>query len=88
MDVDNEMFEKVYKVPSEAWFEIARWTRETNNLSQSQRDTADALGRLVTTGTTFYDGQVIQGAHILDDACQQGFLNIINPNPPWYPYRV
>ena len=88
MNADNEMFEKVDKLPSETWFEIARWARETNKLSAPQRDTADSLGTLVTRGTPFSDKQVIPGSQILDDACQQGFLERVNPKPPWYPYRV
>lgn len=88
MSINNEMFEKVDRVPSEAWFEIARWARETNKLSAPQRNTADLLGRLVTRGTAFSDGQVIQSSQILDDACQQGFLERVDPKPPWYPYRV
>ena len=88
MNVDKKMFEKVDRVPSEAWFEIARWARELDKLSPSQRDTADLLGRLVTRGTAFSDEQMIQGSQILDDACQQGFLERVNPKPPWYPYRV
>ena len=69
---DQKTIAEVMEVPSEKWFEIARWAKETDNLQAWQRSISFSLGKLLARGGTPSRKQAIQGLKILKEARQFG----------------
>ena len=67
------MISEVMNIPSEKWFEIARWAKETDNLQAWQRSISFSIGKLLARGNTPSRKQAIQGVKILKEARQFGF---------------
>lgn len=70
---DQKIIAEVVEVPSEKWFEIARWAKETDNLQVWQRSISFSIGKLLARGGTPSRKQAIQGVKILDEAKRFGF---------------
>ena len=60
-------------VAADAWFAIANWAKETDNLAPWQRKIAFSVGRRIGTGTPPSTKQALQGVRILDEARDRGF---------------
>ncbi len=70
---EQKMISEVMNIPSEKWFEIARWAKETDNLQAWQRSISFSIGKLLARGNTPSRKQAIQGVKILKEARQFGF---------------
>ncbi len=70
---DQKIISEVMEVPSEKWFEIARWAKETDNLQAWQRSISFSIGKLLARGNMPSRKQAIQGVKILREARQLGF---------------
>jgi len=60
-------------VPSEIWFGIAKWAKETDTLASWQRSIAFSLGKLSAQGRAPSQKQAAQGKKIYDEAMRSGF---------------
>ena len=70
---DQKIIAEIMEVPSEKWFELARWAKETDNLQTWQRSISFSLGKLLARGKTPSRKQAIQGAKIIEEAKSFGF---------------
>jgi hypothetical protein len=70
-----ELINKISQVPSETWFQVARWAKETDNLQPGQRSLAFTLGRLAASHSRPSIKQANNGINILKEAKQLGFKN-------------
>ena len=70
---ERRLIEEVAGVPSETWFALANWAKETDNLEAWQRSLAFGLGRLGRTGRHPSRKQAVQARRILEEADRLGF---------------
>lgn len=70
---DQELIDRIAKVPPEQWFQIAQWAKETNNLQPWQRSLAVSLGKLAANHRPPSRKQATQGLKILEESERLGF---------------
>ncbi|SDU50359.1 AIPR protein [Desulfobacula phenolica] len=70
---DEKLITEVMKTPSEKWFEIAHWAKETDNLQAWQRSISFSIGRLMARGSKPSRKQAFQGNKIVDEVRKLGF---------------
>ena len=70
---DEKIIAEVMKTPSDKWFEIARWAKETDNLQAWQRSISFSIGKLLARGKKPSRKQAFQGKKIVDEAKKLGF---------------
>jgi len=70
---DQSIIAEVMEIPSEKWFEIARWAKETDNMQAWQRSISYSIGKLLARGNSPSRKQAIQGVKILKEARKFGF---------------
>jgi hypothetical protein len=70
---DHQIISKIMEVPSDKWFEISRWAKETDNLQAWQRSISFSIGKLRARGMKPSRKQAIQGEKILKEARSLGF---------------
>lgn len=68
------LIEKIKKIESKTWFDIAAWSKETNNLLPWQRSLAFSLGKLAMQGTTPSSRQAIHANRILSEIEERGYI--------------
>ena len=71
---EEELISAMMAVGATAWFQIAKWARETNNLQAWQRGLAYSLGRLIERGQRPSRKQASHGKGILEEATRLGFV--------------
>ncbi len=72
-EAERSTIEKIARIPSETWFALSHWARETNNLQGWQRGIAFDLGRRAKQGREPSRKQAVQAEVILDEAGRLGF---------------
>lgn len=72
-EVEAEDLLLVVDIPSEVWFALAQWAKETMNLAPWQRGLAFSLGRLSSREQRPSPKQARQGVKILQEAKRLGF---------------
>jgi len=70
---DQGIIAELMEIPSEKWFEIARWAKETDNLQAWQRSISFSIGKLLARGISPSRKQAIQGVKIIKEARSFGF---------------
>ncbi len=65
--------ERVKAIPSETWYEISKWAKDTNNLASWQRSLSFSLGRIAKAQQEPSPKQAKQGVLIFDEAARLGF---------------
>ena len=65
--------DRVKEIPSETWYAISKWAKDTNNLAAWQRSLSFSLGRLAKAQQEPSPKQAKQGLLILDEAARLGF---------------
>jgi hypothetical protein len=60
-------------VPSEVWYALSKWAKETNSLQGWQRSLAYSLGRIGDRRLTPSPRQAVQGCRLLLEARRLGF---------------
>jgi hypothetical protein len=73
-EAEQEEIRWVATIPSDTWFGIAKWARETGTLAPWQRSLSFSLGRLAASGKAASRKQAVQGRKIHDEATRLGFL--------------
>ncbi len=71
-DEERKLIEEVAKVPSEVWFRIAKWAKETDNLQGWQRSISYSMGKLLAGGRQPSRKQAVQAEKILREADRLG----------------
>jgi hypothetical protein len=71
-DSERKLITEVAAVPSDVWFRISKWAKETGNLQGWQRSIAYSLGKIVANGREPSIKQAVQGAKILVEAERLG----------------
>ena len=70
---ERSLVEAVGAVPSDVWFAVAKWAKETNTLLGWQRSLAFSLGTLPTRSRKPSIKQATQGRKLLMEARRLGF---------------
>lgn len=70
---DEKLILEVMQTPSEKWFEIAQWAKETDNLQTWQRSISYSIGKLIARGKSPSRKQAFQGKKIIDEVKELGF---------------
>ena len=70
---EQKLIDKISRVPSDTWFALSHWAKETNNLQGWQRGIAYDLGRRSRQGREPSRKQAVQAELILDEAKRLGF---------------
>lgn len=70
---ERSLIEAVSAVPSDVWFAVAKWAKETNTLLGWQRSLAFSLGTLPTRSRKPSIKQATQGRKLLMEARRLGF---------------
>ena len=70
---EQQLITSVTDVPADIWFQISKWSKETNNLQPWQRSLAFSIGRLVSTSGNVSIKQAKHGAVILEEVQRLGF---------------
>ncbi|MEP0923408.1 AIPR family protein [Leptolyngbya sp. ST-U4] len=70
---DQQLIDQIAGVPSEQWFQIAQWAKQTDNLQPWQRSLALSLGRLAAVRRPPSRKQATQGLKILEESERLGF---------------
>ncbi|MGP0628562.1 AIPR family protein [Nitrospina sp. 32_T5] len=70
---EKALIENASQVPATAWFGIAKWAKETNNLKAWQRSLAFSLGKVAMRSGQPSFKQAKQGLMILEEAERLGF---------------
>ena len=70
---DQKIIAEIMEVPSDKWFELARWAKDTDNLQAWQRSISFSIGKLLARGKTPSRKQAIQGVKIIKEAKSFGF---------------
>ena len=68
----NPLINAVGAIPSEVWFAIAAWAKETNSLAPWQRKISFSIGKLNKNPSI---RQAIQGQKLLETAVALGFTH-------------
>jgi hypothetical protein len=71
---EEALVKEMATVPSETWFAISAWAKQTGNLQPWQRGIAYSLGGLAQGGRRASVKQATQGKRILEEATRLGFL--------------
>ncbi|PCR97673.1 abortive phage infection protein [Pseudomonas fluorescens] len=70
---EQSLIEQIAAVPADIWFQISRWSKETNNLQPWQRSLAFSIGKLVNASVRVSIKQAKHGAAILEEVQRLGF---------------
>lgn len=70
---EQQLITSVTEVSADIWFQISKWSKETNNLQPWQRSLAFSIGRLVSTSGNVSIKQAKHGAVILEEVQRLGF---------------
>ncbi|MBS7473688.1 AIPR family protein [Pseudomonas syringae] len=70
---EQQLITSVTDVRADMWFQISKWSKETNNLQPWQRSLAFSIGRLVSTSGKVSIKQAKHGAAILEEVQRLGF---------------
>lgn len=70
---EQQLITSVTEVSADMWFQISKWSKETNNLQPWQRSLAFSIGRLVSTSGNVSIKQAKHGAVILEEVQRLGF---------------
>ncbi|MDU8543828.1 MULTISPECIES: AIPR family protein [Pseudomonas syringae group] len=70
---EQQLITSVTDVRADMWYQIAKWSKETNNLQPWQRSLAFSIGRLVGTSGNVSIKQAKHGAAILEEVKRLGF---------------
>jgi hypothetical protein len=71
---DVEAVDQVSELPADAWFSLARWAKQTDNLAPWQRGVAFSIGRLLAQKQRPSRRQAQQGLILLGEARRVGFI--------------
>ncbi len=71
----SEIIENIKKIDSQLWFDIAAWSKETNNLLPWQRSLAFSLGKIARQGIPPSLKQAIQAEIILSRLVEIGYIS-------------
>lgn len=64
---------EVASIPSETWYAVAHWAKETKNLEPWQRRLAYDIGKYLSTGVNISVKQATQADHLMTEARRLGF---------------
>lgn len=67
------LIDRVTTVPADIWFQISKWSKETDNLQPWQRSLAFSLGKLVSRSGNVSIKQAKHGVVILEEVQRLGF---------------
>lgn len=70
---EQSLIDKVTAVPADIWFQISKWSKETDNLQPWQRSLAFSLGKIVSRSGNVSIKQAKHGAAILEEVQRLGF---------------
>lgn len=70
---EQNLIDQVTAVPADIWFQISKWSKETDNLQPWQRSLAFSLGKLVSRSGNVSIKQAKHGAAILEEVRRLGF---------------
>lgn len=70
---DLEVIAFVSKFPAQTWFNLSKWSKETNNLQSWQRSIAFSIGKSLSRGIQISRKQADQGIKIIVEANNLGF---------------
>ena len=70
---EQQLITVVTDVPADIWFQISKWSKETDNLQPWQRSLAFSLGKLVSRSGNVSIKQAKHGAAILEEVRRLGF---------------
>lgn len=70
---EAELIARVGAVPSETWFGLSAWAKDTQTLQSWQRGLAFSLGKLARAGRAPTRRQAVQGEAIIGEARSLGF---------------
>lgn len=70
---EQSLIDQVTAVPADIWFQISKWSKETDNLQPWQRSLAFSLGKLVSRSGNVSIKQAKHGAVILEEVQRLGF---------------
>jgi len=73
---EQSLIDLVSNVPADVWFQISKWSKETDNLQPWQRSLAFSLGKIVSRSGSASIKQAKHGAKILEEAHRLGFENV------------
>lgn len=68
---EQSLIDQITAVPADIWFQISKWSKETDNLQPWQRSLAFSLGKLVNRSVSIK--QAKHGAAILEEVRRLGF---------------
>jgi AIPR protein/abortive infection phage resistance-like protein len=69
---ERKLIEEIAKIPSEVWFRISKWAKETDNLQGWQRSIAYSMGKVLGQGREPSRKQAVQAKKILEEAERLG----------------
>ncbi len=70
---EQSLIDQVTAVPAEIWFQISKWSKETDNLQPWQRSLAFSLGKLASRSGNVSIKQAKHGVAILNEVQRLGF---------------
>ncbi|AZQ13026.1 AIPR family protein [Shewanella khirikhana] len=73
---EQYLIDQVKAVPADIWFEISKWSKETDNLKPWQRRLTISLGKLISRSSSINVKQAKDGAEILEEVQRLGFKYI------------
>lgn len=76
---DKENIKSIMEIPAEVWFEIAVWSKQTNNLLRWQRGLAFSLGQISKFNREPSRKQAFRGLEILKKVTELGFKSTYMP---------
>jgi hypothetical protein len=72
-EAESEQVARVSAIPSQTWFDLAAWAKDTQSLQAWQRSLAFSLGRLAGNGKKPSRKQAMHGEKIIAEARALGF---------------
>lgn len=73
---ESEQVARVAAVPSQTWFDLAAWAKDTQSLQPWQRSLSVSLGRLAGAGKPPTRKQALHGDRMLEEAKTLGFRGL------------
>ncbi|MDG9670154.1 AIPR family protein [Hahella sp. CR1] len=70
---EQSLIDQVIAVQAGTWFQISKWSKETNNLQPWQRSLAFSLGKLISRSGSVSVKQAKYGVAILEEVSRLGF---------------
>lgn len=70
---EQTLIDKVTAVPADMWFQISKWSKETDNLQPWQRSLAFSIGKLINRSGSVSIKQAKHGVAILQEVHRLGF---------------